>query len=849
MSNIPQNNNGQATMANSQPIAIANDQSTLPITATDTISSGTLGALSQTVVLSTVGQSSASVKITGTWVGTIIFEGSTNGTTWDSINAVAASTSQPQPTTTVNGLYRLTPGGLMQIRVIMSAYTSGTATISMRASLASAGTFFNQIAPTKITDGTNTASIKPASTASVATDLPLIVALHPSSSTPNFTTAQPVTGTFFQATQPVSGTITSNVGTTGGLALEATQTNGNAKARMLDSTGTAIDGLNSGTGLNALNVAFTGTNYVPSTNNSTVAQLASLATFTGVIDNTFNQQAISILITSDQPGVITIKQYIDAGGTRKVPDIVIPHPAGGFSRSITLNGNYTNLTYKNTGFATTTTLRIDTAFGTIPATTSLGNSQVSLDEINGTAITARPDGFLRVSADPTGLLYDTFESLDTTNTWIVGGTVSPTGSAGNLSVTPSTTANASSFARSIPVFLPSSSGYLQMASLIQIEAGVVTGNQRFWGLGVYVTPTVTVPVTNGSIFEIDSATGSLFASTYSNSVRTNTSQIVRPTDGLFHRYAIYYKASRVYFEVDNVQVASIAFPNPQIAALATVIGSVNGATVVASSPVLNATLIGLSDTANNASKLSDGTFAWRTATVKQASTAALSTDAPLVVALHPNSPTPNFLAAQPVTGTFFQGTQPVSLATNTPVIAAGTNTIGAVNQQAITKSVQGTTGVTTQDLKDAGRSSRTITLDSFNVAAVAETLMTMSFSSDNGTLTTGSSYTVTAGKRFRLQSILVSSHTITGNTTIAGCIVRVRVNNAGAALISSPVQFIQTIYGTASVNQSSINAAILIPDGWEFPSGAGIAFTVSCAGFVATTAAPKVNITAIGYEY
>jgi hypothetical protein len=40
---------------------------------------------------------------------------------------------------------------------------------------------------------------------------------------------QPVSGTFWQATQPVSGTVTANVGTTNGLALDATLTGGTAK--------------------------------------------------------------------------------------------------------------------------------------------------------------------------------------------------------------------------------------------------------------------------------------------------------------------------------------------------------------------------------------------------------------------------------------------------------------------------------------------------------------------------------------------------------------------------------------------------------------------------------------------
>lgn len=167
----------------------------------DVTASGSLAALNQTVVLALNGQSSASIQMSGTWTGTVTFEGSNdNGANWNSINAVAASTSQPQPTTTVNGLYRLTPGGLMQIRANMTTFVSGSATVSMRASVGTGGIFANQILPTKVTDGTNTAAIKAASTAAVVGDSALVVTVHPS------TASQPVTGIFFQATQPVSAT-------------------------------------------------------------------------------------------------------------------------------------------------------------------------------------------------------------------------------------------------------------------------------------------------------------------------------------------------------------------------------------------------------------------------------------------------------------------------------------------------------------------------------------------------------------------------------------------------------------------------------------------------------------------
>lgn len=172
-----------------------------------------------------------------------------------------------------------------------------------------------------------------------------------------------------------------------------------------------------------------------------------------------------------------------------------------------------------------------------------------------------------------------------------------------------------------------------------------------------------------------------------------------------------------------------------------------------------------------------------------------------------------------------------------------------VNAPAITKATQGANGFTTQDLKDAGRSARTITLDSFAVAATAETLMTMSYSTDNAALTTGTSYSVTAGKRLRIEAITANLHTIAGNTTAVNVIVRLRVNNGGAALVSSPVQMVIPVQGVTAANQAGIAVTLQPADGWEFVAGAGIGVTVACAGFVATTAAPKVDISIVGYEY
>lgn len=115
----------------------------------DVTASGSLAGAAQVVTLALAGQSAAAAQITGTWVGTITFEASLDGTTWTAINAVSASTSSPQTTTTVNGLYRITPGGLQQFRANMSAFTSGSATVLLRAGAGTGGVFVNQVLPVR----------------------------------------------------------------------------------------------------------------------------------------------------------------------------------------------------------------------------------------------------------------------------------------------------------------------------------------------------------------------------------------------------------------------------------------------------------------------------------------------------------------------------------------------------------------------------------------------------------------------------------------------------------------------------------------------------------------------------
>ena len=184
-----------------QPVSIATD--------TDTIGSGSIAALNATVAVALSGKSAMRIQITGTWVGTLQFEGTVDGTNWIAVNAVqAGSTTIPQNTAT-NGVFSPTPAGFVSFRVNATAWTSGTATVSLRASAGAGGVYLNQALPAfavipafkidQTTPGTtNLVQISgtvPVSGTFFQGTQPVSIATMPST---------PVTGTFFQGTQPVS---------------------------------------------------------------------------------------------------------------------------------------------------------------------------------------------------------------------------------------------------------------------------------------------------------------------------------------------------------------------------------------------------------------------------------------------------------------------------------------------------------------------------------------------------------------------------------------------------------------------------------------------------------------------
>lgn len=219
----------------------------------------------------------------------------------------------------------------------------------------------------------------------------------------------------------------------------------------------------------------------------------------------------------------------------------------------------------------------------------------------------------------------------------------------------------------------------------------------------------------------------------------------------------------------------------------------------------------------------------------------------------------NINGTVPVTGTFFQATQPVSL-TTLPTLAAGTNvignvgitagtnSIGTVQPPAITKGTQGAVGMTTQDLKDAGRNPVHYYTVIPVLTSATDTLQSLTGTKAGVTVTaTTTPAVVTAGKTLRVTRVAV---TYIATATSGYGIVRLRFNTAGVVAITSPIAATIAVgAGTpATANSTGVEEASL-SEGWEFAAATGIGISVQGFTAVTATAVGYMFVSVTGYEY
>jgi len=179
------------------------------------------------------------------------------------------------------------------------------------------------------------------------------------------------------------------------------------------------------------------------------------------------------------------------------------------------------------------------------------------------------------------------------------------------------------------------------------------------------------------------------------------------------------------------------------------------------------------------------------------------------------------------------------------------NPSGALTVEAtpitLTKGTQGSTGYSTQDLKDAGRVAKRFYANAAASGTTGtETAITLTYSSGDSNVSTADSFTPTNGKTFRIQAMTFSNR---GNNTATAAVTTfsLRLNTAGAVTTTS-----NPIYQVRVANQATANIlnsiVVPIPDGMEI-YGDGTKQWGVTANAVFVTNAPTWDVSIIGYEY
>lgn len=512
---------GQTTKSGSLPVTIASDQTlnvtsasdvfpaTLNVSAQDVSSSTATGANAQSIVTGTPTANSAAafalaswetvfIQVTGTWTGTLIIEGSYDGTSWYAKAVKQVGSSYVANSFTANFGGVVNTAGLSQIRVRSTAPWTGTATVKIAESQNTHSTYVaNAIHLADSVIQSNMATIKSASTAASATDPALVVAVSPNNTVPISAASLPLpAGAATSANQSTEISSLSTIATnTTGAATAANQTTENGFLSTI-STNSALQS----TSANQTN----GTQQTKITDGTNVATVKAASTAATPTD-----KAVVVAVSPNNTVGVT-GTFFQA--TQPISATSLPLPTGA-AQDATLTG--------------------------------------------GTARTKVTDG---------------------TN---------------NAAVKAASTAAAATDPALVVAISPNNTVPVSLATN---------------------TPTLQA----GSTTTVTQATG-----------------------------------TNLHTVVDSGTITANAGTNLNTSALA-----------------LDATLTG----GTQRSKVTDGT---NNAAVKAASTAAAATDPALVVAISPNNTVPVSLATAPttpVTGTFWQATQPVSLATNTPTLQSGSTT-------------------------------------------------------------------------------------------------------------------------------------------------------------------------------
>lgn len=96
-----------------------------------TPTTNTIGANGGSVSVLSGNSATTGVQISGTWAGTLAFQGSVDGANFFALNATPYTTGAAVTSTTANGQWQINSAGLCIVQVIATAWTSGSATVAL----------------------------------------------------------------------------------------------------------------------------------------------------------------------------------------------------------------------------------------------------------------------------------------------------------------------------------------------------------------------------------------------------------------------------------------------------------------------------------------------------------------------------------------------------------------------------------------------------------------------------------------------------------------------------------------------------------------------------------------------
>jgi hypothetical protein len=192
----------------------------------------------------------------------------------------------------------------------------------------------------------------------------------------------------------------------------------------------------------------------------------------------------------------------------------------------------------------------------------------------------------------------------------------------------------------------------------------------------------------------------------------------------------------------------------------------------------------------------------------------------------------------------------INLNTSALALETGGN-LAAINTKTpatTTKNVQATALQPTVNVTDTGRNLTTFFMVNQVVTTNADVLMSLTgYKSGAAVAATTTPAVVTAGKTYRITSL---TFTYVATTTAGTAHFTLRANTAGAVALASPAVCEWTVGGPSATAGVSQTISVPIPEGIEFAAGTGIGVSMQGFGATGTAAAVGYGICKIiGYEY